>query len=142
MTALLIKKPNSNTAPMNYLTLGKFFSFFLILGHTIYLDAVSLLPNQGSNLCLLQWKGGVSAAGPSGKSLTLGKFMVAWLSADSQSSVGRSEHSGIRLLDLAVAQFFRLGQMTELPRACRPYVQNMDGDDGSYLFCRSEDYMR
>ena len=65
--------------------------------------------------------------------------MVAWLSADSQSSVGRSERSGIRLLSLAVAQFCRLGQMIELPRACQPYVQNMDGDDGSYLLCPSED---
>ena len=44
--------------------------FFPPGGHTIWL-AGSQFPNQGQNLCLLQWKHGVPATGPPGNLLCL-----------------------------------------------------------------------
>ena len=50
---------------------GPFFSFFF--GH-IAQHVGSSLPNQGLNLCLLQWKWGVLTTGPLGKSQ--GPFLI------------------------------------------------------------------
>ena len=44
-----------------------FFFFFLFFGYAAQ-HVESLFPNQGSNLCSLQWKLGVLTTGPPGKS--------------------------------------------------------------------------